>query len=309
MKESRGGCVECRDRPCIKTPSGVGYCEKHFEVYFQKKVFSTVREFKLIKNGERVVVALSGGKDSVVLLHMLHRLRQKHPFRLEALLIDEGIAGYRAKTIKVAKEECKKLGVRLKILSFEKEFSKKLDKMLKKRMRSGACTYCGVLRRRLINKGSRGLKADKVAIGHNIDDVAQTVLLNMFRNEPDRMLRFGPGADMKKSEGLIRRIQPLIRCSELEIALWAELNEIKIDHISCPYADEAMRQHVRKILNETEDRYHGTKIRLFKSLLGLQRSGEKKKKKKLYECVECSELSSTKICVGCRLLKEADIKV
>ena len=304
----------------------MGLCRPHFEEEFAKKVSTSVREFSMIRPGEHVVVALSGGKDSITLLHMLARLKKRLPMRLSALLVDEGIGGYRPKTAQVAKKECRKLGVKLHVISFEKEFGRPLDKMLGAKAtktgtdpkagkggsgrtdkRQGACTYCGVFRRHLLNAGAARLGADKLAMGHNLDDAAQTVLLNMFRNEPARLARFWPAsraAGGKKR--FVPRIMPLIRCHEKEIATWAVLNGIQIEFMSCPYAEEAMRQQVRRLLNEMEERYPGTKSRMFNAFIHmgpwLAQGAAGEEEGGLRECVKCAEPSASGMCAACRLL-------
>ncbi len=324
-------------------------CEKHFKEEFGREVRRTVREFGMIGAGERVAVALSGGKDSVVLLHQLAELKKKLPMELLAILVDEGIAGYRAPTIKVAKRECRKLGVKLHIVSFKSEIGSSLDAVLKKRPARrhgrgagghasplGACSFCGVFRRLLLNKAARRLGADKLALGHNLDDAAQTVLLNLYRNEPARLARFWP-VSVESGEGgparapgaasaarkpgasppdFIPRIRPLIRIPEREVALLAELEGYGICHRSCPYAHEAMRQTVRAQLNEMEDRYPGTKKRIFNSWMAMGPAMKKmdeeteagpngkKKQTPMGRCSSCGEPSSKEECAACRMRRQ-----
>ena len=124
----------------------------------------TIREFGMIKPRERIAIALSGGKDSTVLMHQLVRLRERLPMDLLAILVDEGISGYRKPTIEVARRECKKLGIPLHIVSFKSEFGLALDGMLKRPRTMGACSFCGVFRRLCLQKAASRLRADKIAL-------------------------------------------------------------------------------------------------------------------------------------------------
>jgi uncharacterized protein (TIGR00269 family) len=239
--------------------------------------------------------------------------------RLLAILVDEGIADYRAPTIAVAKKECKKLKVPLHIVSFKSEFGLSLDSMLKKEKAGrsaaraapvGACSFCGVFRRQLLQKAAGRLHADKLALGHNLDDAAQTVLLNLYRNEPARLARFWPISDGEESaSGLVPRIRPLIRCSEKEVALWAALNNVPIHYGACPYAVEAMRQTVRAQLNQMEDRYPGTKVRIFNAFVKMRKGmieamrGDEEGRAPLSVCLQCGEISSGGLCGACRMLE------
>ncbi|MDE1797977.1 MAG: hypothetical protein KGH63_01045, partial [Candidatus Micrarchaeota archaeon] len=162
-------CAQCGQAACMSTFSGTALCEGHFREHFDRRVFATVREFSMIGPREHVGVAVSGGKDSMVMLRLLASLREHLPMRLTAILVDEGIAGYRNQTIPTAQKECRKLKVPLRITSFKKEFGKSLDQILGKRNKDakkssrsfGACSYCGVFRRTLLNRAARRLKVDK----------------------------------------------------------------------------------------------------------------------------------------------------
>lgn len=309
-------CSKCKNIANIRISPATALCKKHFEEHFEKKVSGTIREFSMLRKGEKVAVAISGGKDSAVLLHMMCKMKKLMPIKVSALLVDEGIHGYREKTIMTAKKECKKLGVPLHIISFEKEFGIPLDKMLEMKRKFGACAYCGVLRRACINTGAKRIGADKIAMGHNLDDAAQTVLLNIFRNEPKRLMRFGPAwlkYRGKNAEKFLPRIYPLIRCPEIEVAAYALMRGIKINFMQCPHANEAMRQNVRKMLNGMEMKYPGTKARALEAFLQMQKNyfegmENSENKKKFAECKMCGEPSSSELCTACRMISEFEMK-
>lgn len=267
-------------------------CSGCFIKHFEKRFLRTIREFSLIKAHERIAVGLSGGKDSVVMLHLLAKLREKMPFELIAIAIDEGIADYRGATLKVAERECKKLEIQLKILSFKKDAGFSLDEIMKK-TDSAACSWCGVFRRYLLNKGARLADADKIAIGHNLDDTAQTALMNIMRNEPMRLARFLE--PMAEDGRFIPRIRPLLRAPEKEVAIYAMLRGIEITYSECPYAHFSFRQHVKRQLNETEEKYPGTKQRILNSFLEMEklmRKGMKGEKFEIAHCERCGEPTS-----------------
>ena len=108
----------------------------------------------IIEKNDKICVALSGGKDSSLTLYLLHKFFGERPdIEISALTVDEGISGYRQESIKIAKSLCKKLGVELHIVSFKGEFGKSLDEIVKNK-KARVCTYCGVLRRYLLNKSA-----------------------------------------------------------------------------------------------------------------------------------------------------------
>ncbi len=313
MPKTISSCAKC-SKPAVITLkyAGISLCQSHFTDMFESRVKRMVREQRMLAKGDRVAVGLSGGKDSCVMLHLLHRISESLPFEIFAITIDEGIAGYRNKSLEVAKEQCKKLGVSLEVVSFKKQFGNTLDALLKMKGEQRSCTYCGVMRRNILNKVAREKGATKVAIGHNADDVAQTVMMNLMRNEPERLARFGPVAGALEGEGFVPRIKPLFSTPERDVAAYAIMKGIEIEFMECPYARFAFRQHVRKMLNETEEKYPGTKLKMVNSFLSqmqLLRDGLVARHKKgevapLEACQNCGEPSSKKYCNLCTLMME-----
>ncbi len=277
-------------------------CAAHFIRMFDRRFRKTVRQFSMLKKGDRVAVGLSGGKDSTVLLHSLVELKKDLPFELVAITIDEGIAGYRERTLRIAKRECATLGVEHVVHKFEKEAGKTLDKLVKRKGSALPCTQCGVLRRYMLNKAAREAGATKLATGHNLDDVAQTVLMNIMRNEPSRLARFNE--PLVKSGRFVRRIRPLMLTPEKENAIYAMLKGIELERVECPYAHTAFRSHVRKMLNESEERYPGTKFKIVNSFLEIEGALREKylKGAAVAECETCGEPCSKGTCMFCRMV-------
>jgi uncharacterized protein (TIGR00269 family) len=298
-------CSKCSEIATVYLPYGnENLCRKHFVESFEKRVRRTVREFKMIEKGDRVGVALSGGKDSVSLLYLLKDICDSMRIPLVALSVDEGIANYREKTISVAKENCKKLGVEHRIFTFKKEVGIAVDEIAKREERMGTCSYCGVFRRWILNKAAREMDLNKLAVGHNLDDAAQTVLMNFLRNEPFRLARFGPVGGIVESELFVDRIKPLIRIPEREVAVYSIIKGMNIRFGRCPYAHEAFRNDVRVFLNELEEKFPGTKFRVFNSFMSVKgalgerfNSGETPMK-----CKQCGEPSSKEVCMRCQML-------
>ena len=327
---SSSTCTKCGKPAAITLPyANQSLCQSDFVKMFESRVLRTVREFRMLKKGDVVAVGVSGGKDSCVMLHLLHKISKSLPIKLFAITIDEGIAGYRNKSLEVAKAECKKLGIPLKVVSFHKEFGKTLDKLLKERGEKLSCSFCGVMRRYALNKIARKEGATKLAIGHNSDDVAQTVMMNLMRNEPERLARFAPVSDASPSrvrEGgasgqawdakqgaFIPRIKPLFLTPERDVAAYAVMKGIEIEFMECPYARHAFRQHVRAMLNDAEQKYPGTKLKIVKAFLSqseLMQEGAKHRLKsgktvQIGVCKSCGEATSQKICSLCTLLKRS----
>lgn len=307
-------CSRCRrDAEITLRYAGQSLCRQHFIRFFDARVLRTVRKYRMLEKGSLVAVGLSGGKDSTVMLHLLCKISKSLPIRLVAITIDEGIAGYRPHTLSVAKRECGKLGVPLRVFSFKKLYGKTLDALLKEKGAKRACSFCGVMRRDALNRAAREIGADRLAIGHNADDVAQTVMMNYMRNEPERLWRFAPVSGLVEERALAKRIKPLFATPERDIAAYAMMKGIGVHFQECPYANSAFRQHVRSMLNATEEKYPATKMRIvraFLSQLGPMQSAARKNlakdgKGKIGRCGICGEPASGKgkTCSLCRMLK------
>lgn len=258
----------------------------------------------MIHKGERIAVGLSGGKDSTVLLHSLAALKKDLPFEIVAVTIDEGIKNYRERTLQIAKKECERLGIEHHVFSYKKEAGTTMDEVVEKRPDDIPCSHCGILRRYLLNKAAKEVNANKLATGHNLDDTAQTVLMNIMKNEPSRLARFNE--PLIKNAKFIQRIKPLIVTPEREIAIYAILKNIELERIECPYAKWAFRGQVRRIVNEMEEKYPGTKFKIANSFLEMEDALRTKyigKKEELKVCTECGEPTSRPICMFCTTVK------
>ena len=282
--------------------SGEHQCQDHFLRSVEKRVHRDLRQQGPFKDGQRITVALSGGKDSVVALRLLHETFRDNPrVALSALTVDEGIAGYRPPSIDVARRHCEELGVEHLVLSYEETAGVTMDKVVVHPARAMApCAYCGVLRRRNLNEGARRLGATHLATGHNLDDVAQSILMNHLRGDVERLARMGPHRPERVQPGLVPRILPLRSIPEKEVALYAILRGWEFHDGECPYAAEATRGRYRDLLLDLEEKEPGTRHAL---LAGYDRLAPLlHSEAKLSACVSCGEPTSGERCRACALV-------
>lgn len=298
-------CVECGTKATISLAYGPHrFCREHFLHFFEKRVRRTIRENRLIEGREKIVVAYSGGKDSGACLCLLKKIFGKsNP--IEALLIDEGIAGYRDKALGIAEKNCKKWKVPFKRVSFAKEFGFTMVNVMRKtgakKEIGSTCAYCGVLRRKLFNRHAKKMGAAKIATGHNLDDEAQSVLMNVMDADLLRFARLGPKSAGAK--GMVPRIKPLYLCPEKEVIAFAKMSGIEyFEGQCCPFKWQAKRNDFRQMLEGFEAKYPGTMfsiMRFFEQVKPLV--FEKLGKKELFSCEKCGEPSSGKQCKACKM--------
>lgn len=299
-------CNRCKTKPVIQLPNNnISLCKSCFIKYFERKVRRTIRQYDMIKKGETIAVGLSGGKDSLTTLHVLNDIVSKQRVtKLIAISIDEGIKGYRDKSLETAKKYCSENKIKFHIASFKEEFGYTLDNALK-RVGVIPCTICGVFRRYLINKKARELKADKLATGHNLDDEAQSVIMNMFRNTPETSARLGPVTGIKRYRGFIRRIKPLYFLTEKETMTYAFIKNLTENFSECPYSKESFRNEVRGFLNKFDSKYPASKYSVINSFLEVLPELRKKYKgRKIKYCKYCKEPASNEVCQRCEYVKK-----
>jgi uncharacterized protein (TIGR00269 family) len=293
-------CSKC-DSPAVisRGRSGVQLCERHFIEDFEQKAERTLLMERTAADGDRIAVAVSGGKDSTALLYVLNRILAGGDIELFAITVDEGIEGYRDDTITAARRIANDLGVDHEIVSFRDEYGFDLDRIVEGRD-AAPCTYCGVFRKSALNRAAKRLGATKVAIGHNLDDEVQSIMMNYMKGDIERLMRFRP---RRIQPGLIPRIKPLREVPEKEIALYCMVNGIYTESRECPYAHLSLRADVRDMMNRLENLYPGTKHSTLKGFERfLERAGGRWTQMDLASCNICGEPCVKDVCKACELL-------
>ncbi len=306
-------CSKC-DKPAVIALQHGTLCAGHFLTYFEERVFKTIKQYRLFNERDVMAVACSGGKDSQTVLYLTKKyfLKQNLPLKnLWALAIDEGIKGYREKTLNDLKKFCKKEKITLKIISAKKELSYTLDAALKKlkqkKLPEKPCHICGVWRRYLINKAAREGKATKLVTGHNLDDEAQVFLMNLFKANTSLMSHLGPVTGISNHEFFVQRVKPLYLCPEKEVRLYSILKKFPVEFVECPYAQEGYRAQIRDMLNEFENKYRGTKqgiIQSFLTLMPMLKENARKGTGALLLCKKCGEPANQEVCHACKILEK-----
>jgi len=290
----------------------MGLCKKCFAESIEDKTRATIARYQMFKFDDKIAVAVSGGKDSVSLLNVLAMMERKYPkARLVAITVDEGIKGYRDEALKIAAENCEKLGVEHVIVSFRELYGYTFDQVVKRLGRSGSdnpspCAFCGVMRRKALNVAARRIKADKLATAHTLDDETQTILLNIFHGDVLRIAKEKPVTDEVHPK-LVQRIKPFCEIPEKETALYAYVKGVKFQSQPCPYASGALRNDVRMMLNRMEEKHPGMKFTVFKSIERIRPGLEEMARKEgLRECVECGEPTTDDVCRTCEMRRQLE---
>jgi uncharacterized protein (TIGR00269 family) len=278
----------CNKKAIIENPK---LCKAHFQSWLEARVKSNVKRHKLFKKSDKLVCAVSGGKDSLTMLYLMKSLFSN---QVLCLAVDEGISGYRDTTIPFIKRYCKEWDVPLHIFSFRDEFGKRLDSV-----KHPNCSICGVLRRNIMNRRSRDL-GDILVTGHNMDDEVQTIMMNLIQNDYNRLARLGFIAGIQRHPSFIRRIKPLRNLSERQTATYFFSKGFDTSAVECPYRHTALRQVVRNSLNDLEVSCPGSKAAILNWFDKLKPK-LKTEPTRILLCRQCNEPTSKPLCEACSL--------
>ncbi|KAF7845077.1 cytoplasmic tRNA 2-thiolation protein 1 [Senna tora] len=215
-------CCICNQRKAaLKRPKTLEQiCRECFYDVFEEEIHQVIVTNKLFKKGERIALGASGGKDSTVLAYVLSKLNQRHNYGLDLFLlsVDEGITGYRDDSLETVKRNEIQYGLPLKIISYKELYGWTMDEIVKMIGLKNNCTFCGVFRRQALDRGAALLKVDKLVTGHNADDIAETVLLNILRGDIARLSRCT--SITTGEDGPIPRCKPFKYTYEKEIVIY-----------------------------------------------------------------------------------------
>jgi len=265
------------------------------------KTRRTVSRYEMIAPGERVAVAVSGGKDSLSLLKVLFGLYGPRRNTFVAVSVDEGVRGYRDEALEHARAIAADLGVEHLVISYKDTFGFSLDEALnwKGERDMSSCSFCGVFRRRAIDEAAVRANATVVATAHNLDDFVQTFLMNLMHGDVTRLGWLDP----TYSDGSfpIRRVKPFMELYEEEVALYAYESGLPFQSVSCPYMHEGLRSEVRDYLNTMEADHPGMKNVLLRSSLDVISRYSHSSEKRSVPCTNCGKPSSSGLCNVCRM--------
>ncbi|MFB5645932.1 MAG: TIGR00269 family protein [Nitrosopumilaceae archaeon] len=294
-------CDKCKNQVAFSRKySGENLCSECFSTSILRKTAKTISKYKMIKNKDIVCVAVSGGKDSLTLLHILDKMSKTHNFQIKVITIDEGIPGYRNEALEIVKNFCSKLQLEFKTFSYKELFDLTIDEAIhiRKNEKTSSCSICGTLRRRAIDHAAAETGANVIATAHNLDDTLQTFLINLMSGDTTKIGWMDPDTSDKS----LRKIKPFCEIYESEIVFYAFTNEIPFQSEPCPHMNEGIRTEIREFLNSLEDQHVGIKNNLYNSVLRISQNLKTESFKETNSCKNCGNKCTGEICSVCKMV-------
>lgn len=271
---------------------------------FENRVRNVIRKYKLLDSEDRVFVACSGGKDSTAVLYLL----DKFGYKPEGIMVDLGIGDWSKTNRENLEKFCRVQDLTLHTVDGKKELGYSLcylKSLIMKKTGYSQCHICGILKRWMLNRTAKKLDATKLAFGHNLDDEAQTGLMNIFNGNAKIGLNIGPKTGVREYPGFVTRIKPMFFMPEKDIRKYSEEIGFRVLYRRCPCAQDSYRAFLRDRLNEWEKDFPEIKEKIVDSTLKLIQSvRDSGHERDILKCEKCGEPSNNRVCKACSLLAE-----
>lgn len=307
-------CRKCGGKAAVNMPQHkLALCKEHYLDWIPEQTERFIKKYAMFGRQERVLVAVSGGKDSLSLWEILQRLGYQADGLYIALGIDGGIA-YSSESQRLSEAFAGRNGLTLHVVDVEQETGRSIPELARAttRGRGKPCSVCGLVKRHEMNRIARDLGYDVLATGHNLDDEAAVLFGNTLVWAGEYLLRQGPV--LPGTPGLARKVKPLCRFYEREMAAYALLRGIEYIYDECPHASGSTSIYYKELLNRMENDRPGAKLSFYLSFLEARKNGlfagREEVRAELHPCPNCGQPTSAPgFCSFCRMVERDGLVV
>lgn len=304
-------CTKCKTKAAISLPRhNAAFCKTCFTGFVHDQVARAIKSQKMFGKDDRILVAVSGGKDSLALWDILLKLG----YRADALYVNLGIGHYsqqsHEKVMKFAETVASSHGAKLLTHTVEEEEGAGI-KELAQLIHRPTCSTCGTIKRYQFNRAAVEHDYDVMATGHNLDDEAARLLGNVLHWQEEYLDKQGPSLPASV-EGFAKKVKPLYRLSERELAAYAVLNRIDYIVEECPMAKGSKMLLYKEALNRLETESPGTKQTFYWGFLDKQSKTKaapttmvEKDQASLHPCTICQQPTTAEVCSYCKMMARA----
>ena len=304
-------CVKCKTKAVIGLPRHhAAFCKPCFNEFVQDQVARAIKSERMFAPQDRILVAVSGGKDSLALWDILLKLG----YRADALYVDLGIAGYSAKSREKVEQFANTTGTArgatLLTHTVQEEEGAGIRE-LADLIHRPTCSTCGTIKRYQFNRTAVERDYDVMATGHNLDDEAARLLGNVLHWQEEYLEKQAPTLPASL-EGFTKKVKPLYRLAERELAAYAVLNRIDYIVEECPMAKGSKMLLYKEVLNRLESESPGTKQAFYWGFLERQTKARpapasmaEKDQATLHPCMTCGQPTTAEVCSYCKMMARA----
>jgi tRNA-5-methyluridine54 2-sulfurtransferase len=302
-------CRKCGIKAAVNMPQyKLALCKQHFLDWIPEQVDSAIRKYQMFNRQERLLVAVSGGKDSLSLWEILTRLG----YQADGLYIGLGIEGdngYSHESQRLCEQFAARHDLRLHVLSVPEEYGVTIPDLAgaTHRGQQKPCSVCGITKRHVMNRIAREHGYAALITGHNLDDEASVLLGNTLNWIPGYLVRQSPVLEATQP-GLVRKVKPLCRIYEKEMAAYALLSGIDYIYEECPHAQGSNTIYYKELLNKLEADRPGAKLQFYLAFLqakdnGLFAAQADPDAENLHACPTCGQPTTAPgDCAFCRMM-------
>ena len=307
-------CKKCGAKASVNMRQHkLALCKEHYLEWIPEQTERFIKKYEMFRHDEKILVAVSGGKDSLSLWDILHRLGYQADGLYIGLGIDEGI-GYSDESHRLSEKFASENGLRLHVVDVAKEYGQPIPVLaeISHRGQGRPCAVCGLAKRHIMNRIARDLGYDVLATGHNLDDEAAVLFGNTLQWSGDFLRRQSPV--LRESPGLARKVKPLCRFYEREMAAYALLRGIEYIYEECPFAEGSTSIYYKELLNRLETDKPGSKLIFYLRFLEARETGlftpQKESDVALHPCPKCGQPTSTDdLCSFCRMIEKVNTEI
>ena len=302
-------CKKCGGKASVNMRQHrLALCKDHYLQWVPEQAERFIQKYGMFTHADKILVAVSGGKDSLSLWDILVRLGYNADGLYIGLGIDGGF-GYSSESHRLAAKFALEHSLALHVVDVESEYGQSIPVLseISHRGQGKPCAVCGLTKRHVMNRIARDLGYDVLATGHNLDDEAAVLFGNTLHWSGDYLLRQGPV--LPEAPGMARKVKPLCRFYEREMTAYALLRQIEYIYEECPFAAGSTSIYYKEVLNRLENDRPGSKLTFYLRFLEARSEGlfseQAQERQELHPCPNCGQLTSAPgLCAFCRMIEK-----
>lgn len=302
-------CRKCEERAVIRMRQHrLALCKAHYIEWFIDQTERAIKKYQMFRRSERILLAVSGGKDSLALWDVLWQ----SGYQVDGLYINLGISGeddYSNASQRCARQFAEERSLTLHVVNISETYGSSIPALARRSRRGQTrpCAICGLSKRHVMNRAAREMNYDVLATAHNLDDEVAVLMGNVMNWQTEQLTRQSPVLD--SAPGFARKVKPFCRFYERETAAYSLLRGIEYIEEECPFAEGSKQLSYKALINQMEEEQPGVKLAFYVGFLNAKDAGafanlpQATSSERLFTCPSCGQPTSSEgLCAFCRTI-------